>query len=87
MDFEDPSVFELKNAVVTPAAAGDIAGFPCLLLDLPVDSELYADKGYTDYVMEDSLKLDASITLIASRKKNSKRPHPGYVSYLCQVIR
>ena len=29
----------------------------------------------------------AQVTLTAARKHNSKRPHPGWVSYLCQVIR
>ena len=27
------------------------------------------------------------MNLIAARKKNSKRPHPGHIGYLCQVIR
>lgn len=72
---------------LTPGSVHDMPGFRCLLLDLPEGSILYADKGYTDYEMEDLLKEVASVELIAARKSNSKRPHLAYVGYLCQVIR
>ena len=71
----------------TPGSTGDMPGLRSLLLDLPSGSELYADKGYTDYQFEDSLAELAQIELIAARKSNSKRQHPGHIAYLCQVIR
>ncbi len=62
-------------------------GLCSLMLDLPAGSELYADKGYTDYQFEDNLAELAQIELIAARKNNSKRQHAGHIAYLCQVIR
>jgi len=73
--------------ILTPGEVNDTPGLRSLLLDLPEGSEIYADKGYTDYDFEDALKECGDITLIAARKKNSKRPHPGHIGYLCQVIR
>ena len=75
------------DVMFTPGSTGDMPGLRSLLLDLPAESELYADKGYTDYQFEDSLLELANIELIAARKNNSKRQHLGHVSYLCQVIR
>lgn len=75
------------DLVLTPAAVTDTPGLRCLFLDLPDGSDLYADKGYCDYPAEDTFTAMGALTLIASRKSNSKRPHPGYVEYLCQVIR
>ena len=75
------------EVVFTPGSAGDMPGLRSLMLDLPAESELYADKGYTDYQFEDNVSELGNIELIAARKSNSKRQHPGYVSYLCQVIR
>ncbi len=73
--------------VVTPGEVNDTPGLRSVLLDLPEGSEIYADKGYLDYLFEDTLKECGDIHLIAARKKNSKRPHPGHIGYLCQVIR
>lgn len=73
--------------VLTPGEVHDTPGLRSLLLDLPAYSEIYADKGYLDYEFEDTLKDCGDIHLIAARRKNSKRPHPGHLGYLCQVIR
>jgi len=75
------------DLVLTPGETGDMPGLRSLFLDLPDDCDLYGDKGYTDYLFEDLLTLLGSANLIAARKSNSKRPHPGYVGYLCQVVR
>lgn len=75
------------DLVLTPGEAGDMPGLRSLFLDLPDGSDLYADKGYTDYVFEDILMALGWANLIAARKSNSKRPHPGHIGYLCQVVR
>ena len=72
--------------VLTPGETGDTPGLRSMPGDLPAGSEIYADKGYTDYSFEDALS-DCDLHLIAARKKNSKRPHPGHIGSLCQVIR
>jgi transposase len=75
------------EVVLSPGAMGDMPGFRSLFLDLPEGADLYGDKGYTDYEWEDLLVALCNIELTAARKKNSKRPHPGHIGYLCQVIR
>ena len=56
-------------------------------MELAEGADLYGDKGYTDYEWEDLLVAVSNIELTAARKTNSKRAHPGYIGYLCQVIR
>ena len=73
--------------VMAPASLHDMTVFRCLPLDLPRGSEIYADPAYTDYTVEETLAETAGITLTAQRRNNSKRPHPGWVTYLCQQIR
>ena len=70
-----------------PGSVGDLPGWKSLFLDLPAGSDLYADKAYNDDAYEDTLKEVAQIELTAARRCNSKRPHPGYIGYLCHVIR
>jgi len=53
-----------------------------LPLDLPEDAQIY-----TDSVAEDLLCEETKVPLIAARKKNSHRPHPGYVAYLAEQTR
>ena len=67
-------------------AAGDTA-FRMLPLDLDEGAEIYADPAYTDYTLEDTLHEVADITLTVPRKKNSKRPHPGWITHLCERAR
>lgn len=75
------------DVALTPGEAGDMLGFRSLFVDLPEGTSVYTDKGYTDYTLEATLEALGSLHLIAARKSNSKRPHPGHVGYLCQVIR
>ncbi len=72
---------------LTPGASSDTAGLRALPLDLPKGATLYADRGYTDYHSEDALREIEALELTAARKSNSKRQHPGHISYLCFVIR
>jgi hypothetical protein len=75
------------EVLLAPGSLTDITVFRCLPLDLPKGSELYGDPAYTDYVVEDMLSEMAGITLTAQRKSNSKRPHPGWISYICEQTR
>lgn len=71
----------------TPGSVGDMPGFRQLPLDLPEGSTLYADKAYNDYKYEDTLAETNALTLTPARRSNSKRPHVGYIGYLCHAIR
>ena len=56
-----------------PGSAHDLRGLNVLPLSLPEGSELYADKAYTDYEVEDVLAQLDGIRLNPLRKKNSTR--------------
>jgi len=73
--------------VLAPASMADITAFRSLPLELPEEARIYADAAYTDYDAEDVLSQNARISLIAQRKKNSKRQVPGWIRYLCDQTR
>jgi hypothetical protein len=73
--------------VFLPASAHDTRGFSALPLNLPAESELYTDKGYTDFLSEDNLAQLSSINLMTIRKKNSTRPDSLCLAYIKQVKR
>ncbi len=62
-------------------------GLTTLPLNLPGGSELYADKAFTDYTVEDNLPPMEQIQLLAMRKANSKRADSGAMSYIKQTTR
>jgi len=64
--------------VFTPGAESDIRGFNRLNLELPKGAVLYADRAYTNHALEDFLKAELDMTLLAKRKKNSRRQHNAY---------
>jgi Transposase DDE domain len=55
--------------------AHDLTGFKEMDVNLPQGSRLLADKAYTDYELEDTLKADKQITFLPLRKRNLKRQH------------
>ena len=57
-------------------------GLQTLPLNLPPGSELYVDKGFTDYVAEDNLAEVDDITLMAIRKRNSSRSDSPCLTYI-----
>lgn len=73
--------------VLAPASQSDLKALRSLPLDLAAGAEIYADPAYTDYTLEDALAEVADLTLTVPRKKNSKRPHPGWVTYICERTR
>ena len=60
----------------------DIEGLRRINLNLPKNSDLYADKGYNDYAFENRLVQEKQIHLLPVRKKNSKR---GGGSFLAKI--
>lgn len=66
---------------LTPGSLADVTGLQWFDLDLPEGAEVYADKAYNDYTIEDVLK-EAGINLLPIRKKNSKSKLPPWLAYL-----
>lgn len=60
---------------LTPGSTADVDGLYLLQLDLPEGSELYLDRGYTDYQAEDDLQHAQQLKVRPIRKHNSKRYH------------
>ena len=73
--------------VFLPGSYSDIQAFNALPLNLPPNSEVYTDSGYTDYQAEDTLSQESQIQLKVMRKKNSGRKEPAYCQYTKQHIR
>lgn len=66
---------------LTPGSFADVTGLQWYDFDLPEGAEVYADKAYNDYTIEDVL-MEAGINLLPIRKKNSKRKPPPWLAYL-----
>ena len=71
---------------LTPASFSDTKGLELFDFDLPEGSEVYGDKAYNYYGIEDAL-AGAEIYLIPIRKKNSKRSLPPWRQYLQSLHR
>jgi hypothetical protein len=72
--------------ILAPGSYSDIRVFKSLQLDVPENSIIYGDSGYTDYDYEDAA-LQANIKLLIARRSNSKRPHATTISYLITHFR
>jgi hypothetical protein len=75
------------EVVPAPGGDADISAFKRLRLDLPDEATVYGDKAYTDYTCEDVLNEDTPLTWVPLHRRNSKRPPPGWLSYVCQHVR
>lgn len=73
--------------VFLPGEAHDTRGLKALPLNLPPDSIVYGDAGYTDYQTEDNIQQTEQITLAIMRKNNSRRPDLPCVAYIKQHLR
>lgn len=71
---------------LTPAAVGDVSGLVDFDFDLPQGALVAADRAYNHYAIEDVL-AEAGITLLAARKRNSRRPLSPAWAYLQQLYR
>lgn len=62
-------------------------GLGTLPLNLPAGSEVYGDKAFTDYEIEDDLQQSDQIALKAIRKKNSRRQDQPWTQFYKQCTR
>ena len=72
---------------IAPGSYHDSTMFKQFDLDLPEESTLYADAGFTDYAYEDLINEASGINFLVARKSNSKRSHKPWVSALISYAR
>ena len=72
---------------LTPGSESDVTHLHSFQFDLPTGSEIYADKIYNDYVMEDLINETGQVKLCPVRKKNSKRLYPPWRTYWIKLHR
>lgn len=70
--------------IFLPGAANDTRGLKALPFNLPSDSIVYCDAGYTDYWAEDEFQENEAISLQVMRKRNSQRPDNPCLAYIKQ---
>ena len=73
---------EPVEMLLAPGSTADVSALPAFNFDLPHGSTLYSDSAFTLYYLEDILREAAGIAFSPMRKKNSKRPVPGYIASL-----
>ncbi len=72
--------------VLASGAVADVRVLRDWPLGLPQGATLWADLAYTDYAYEDLIR-EVGLTLIAKRKRNSQRPWPAWMTFLCEHLR
>lgn len=71
---------------LSPGALSDTDALTQFDFDLPAGAQVFADKAYTYYLVEDLL-AEADIQLVPDRKKNSKRPMPAWLRFFLRQYR
>jgi Transposase DDE domain len=71
---------------LSPGEFSDTEALTQFDFDLPEGSQIFADKAYNYYLVEDLLD-EAGIQLIPDRKKNSKRPMPPWLHFFLRQYR
>ncbi len=71
---------------LTPGSESDVANLDLFDFDLPPSSEVYADRAYSNYVLEDVLH-EAEIDFRPLRKKNLKRQWEPWQHYWIHLHR
>jgi Transposase DDE domain len=67
---------------LSAGSTADICLLRRMALDLPEGSCLFGDSGFLDALLEQLLKEECALHLVAGRRKNSKVPLPGWLEYL-----
>jgi Transposase DDE domain len=70
-----------------PGSYSDVRVLKPFQFDLPEGSQIYADKAYNDYVLEDVLEESVHLQLCPIRKKHSKRTVPPHLAYVQHYYR
>lgn len=73
--------------IFAPGSVSDAKIAQVFDFDLPKGSILYGDSMYGIYTLEDDLKEDLDITLLASRKSNMKKQHEPHINFLISHFR
>ena len=71
---------------LSPGELSDTEALTQFDFDLPPGSQVFGDKAYTYYLVEDLL-MEAEIHLAPDRKKNSKRPMPPWLRFFLRQHR
>lgn len=71
---------------LSPGGFSDVDALTQFDFDLPEGSQIFADKAYTHYLVEDILD-EADLQLAPDRKKNSKRPMPPWLQFFLRHYR
>jgi hypothetical protein len=75
------------ECILTPGSYSDVRMLKTFRFDLPEGSQVYADKAYNDYAMEDVLLEASHIQLYPIRKKNSTRTLSPCIAYVQHYYR
>lgn len=71
----------------TPGSTSDITGLKMLSYDLPEGSTIFADKAYTDYVLEEDLQQMLQLRLVPKRKGHHKKQHSQSLVFTLNSVR
>lgn len=72
---------------ITAGAFHDVTALQSMNIDLPEDSQLYADSAYTDYKLEDLYAECEQIQLLSERKSNAKQTDSAAMRFIKKCMR
>jgi len=72
---------------IVAGSVHDSTALQAMNIDLPENSNLYADSGYTDYELENYYKELEKINLLVDRKSNSKKQYEPWINYIIKTCR
>ena len=72
--------------IIEPGSFSDIKVARSFRFNIPKNSRIHADKGYTDYGFEDHLEFTRQIRLLAVRKENAKRKDRGVSKKIRKIV-
>ncbi len=72
---------------ISGGAFHDVTAFQAINIDLPENSQLYADSAYTDYELEDLYAECEHIGLLVERKSHSKRADSAAMKFIKKCMR
>ena len=70
-----------------PGCESDVQALKKLPLSVAPESSIYADSAYTDYTIEEDVRLGDEINLMVQRKSNSKRKDEPWIRFLKEYSR